>query len=104
MDRSDVITLISEQEKQDEFGIVHQEYLRNNVFCSVNSISASEFFSGGMNGLNPQYQFSINSFEYNGEKTIEYNGKKYVVYRTFERNNGIVELYVEQRKGAENEN
>lgn len=103
MDKSDVINLIKVQDVQDEQGVVHKRLSKRSVFCSVNSVSANEFFNGGRNGLNPQYQFTLNRFDYNNELLVEYNGQRYAVYRTYIGKNDNIELYVELRKGIENE-
>lgn len=104
MDKSDVIDLIQVEDVQDEYGVVSKKETKNTVFCSANSVSASEFFSGGMNGLNPQFQFVMNRYDYNNERIIEYNGTRYSVYRTFIGKNDSIEVYAELRKGTSDEN
>lgn len=68
------------------------------VFANKRSVSQSEFFSAGQNGLKPQYVFDIRLSEYNKEKELVYNSKTYTVYRTFEKGENI-ELYCEERVG-----
>lgn len=104
MDRSDVITLIQVEDVQDAYGVVHKVETSSTVFCSANSVSANEFFSGGMNGLNPQFQFVMNRYDYSNERIIEYNGTRYFIYRTFIGKNDSIELYAESRKGTSDEN
>lgn len=104
MDKSDVIALIQVEDIQDEYGVVHKKETANTVFCSANSVSANEFFSGGMNGLNPQFQFIMNRYDYSGEQIVEYNGTRYSVYRTFIGKNDNIEVYAELRKGTSDEN
>ena len=70
------------------------------MFCSVRSVSASEFFDGGRNGLNPDFQISMFAPDYNGERTVEFEGKRYGVYRTYKQRNDIIELYVERKGGV----
>jgi hypothetical protein len=38
--------------------------------------------------------------DYNGEKLLVYNGQTYSIYRTFQGNTDIVELYVERKGGT----
>ena len=99
MDRSAVIYLISETWTQNEYGIMQATETRRKVFAEVRSVTASEWFEGGRNGLNPEYRFTIYRFEYNGEEIAEYNGTRYTIYRTYEARNDALELYAEKRKG-----
>lgn len=101
MDKSDVIALILEKTTQDSLGVIQKTYEKHQVYCAVNSVTANEFFSGGEHGLNPQFQITINRYDYNDEKLIEYNGVRYTVYRTYFAKNDNLELYVEKRKGNE---
>lgn len=100
MDRSDIINLISETRAKNSFGIWETTRTARQVFCRVDSVSASEFFDGGRNGLNPEYRMTMFFADYNGEQIIEYNGATYSVYRTYKAKTDIIELYVERRGGT----
>ena len=100
MDRSDVITLISCTRAQDANGVWRDgEATRREVFCSVQSVSRSEFFQGGQNGLKPEYMFTVFFGDYEGEDTVEYNGVVYSVYRTYHARTDELELYVQKKVG-----
>lgn len=99
MDRSDVITLIEVTHSQDAIGQFVDAETMNDVFCSVGSVSANEFFAGGQNGLRPEYKVTMFSYDYNGETLAEYNGKRYSIYRTYIGKNDTIELYLESRVG-----
>ena len=101
MDRSNIIYLISETQAQDAYGVWRKTYNRRMVYCDVRSVTASEFFEGGRNGLNPEYEFTMFEPDYNGERIVEYNGKTYSVYRTYHARTDTLELYV-QREGGTN--
>lgn len=101
MDRSKVISLIAQTQVQDEFGVWRSTETSRTVFCSVNSVSRDEFFEGGRNGLNPEYQITMFAPDYNGESIIEYDGNRYGVYRTYYGRDDTIEIYV-QRKGGLN--
>ena len=103
MDKSTVINLISETKERDANGIYQATEASRTVFCSVNSVTANEFFEGGRNGLNPELQFTMFAADYNAERIVEHDGNRYGVYRTYIRKNDIIELYVE-RKGGINGN
>ena len=126
MDRSDVINLIELNLEQNDFGkwdavdfvdpLVEYgvsieetepepfsnryQYKSTEVFCDVKSITRTEWFETGRNGIeHPAFVFVINRNEYNGEKIVEYNGQYYGVYRTYEAKNENLELYVEAKGG-----
>ena len=69
------------------------------VYCSVSSVSATEFFEGGRNGLNPEYRITVFFGDYNGETMLEYQGKTYAIYRTYYGKTDNLELYVERKGG-----
>lgn len=122
MDRSDVITLISESYEQDENGVWRNtgDYWKDEngdfildengqrirlggtreVFAQVDSVTASEFFEGGRNGLNPEYRFTMFAYDYNGERIVKYDGQFYAVYRTYFAKTDIIELYAERKGGT----
>lgn len=125
MGRSDVIYLIKYIRHQDEIGqwvvgessdsavvgiavvgkaIVGKSYtLRQEIFCDVRSITRTEWFEAGRNGIeHPAYIFIMNRNEYDGEETVEYNGKLYGIYRTYEGRNQNLELYAEAKGGLHN--
>lgn len=99
MDRSTPIDLITETWSPDEYGVNQKQETSRKVYANVQSATRAEFFDGGRNGLNPQYVLHIFFGDYNGEKIVQYNGVKYTVYRTFQRRNDVLELYVERNEG-----
>lgn len=100
MDRSAVIKLFREENKLNEYGIPVKDETWREVFCQVNSVTASEFFEGGRNGLNPELRFTMFAGDYEGERTVGYNGQKYAIYRTFVTRNDTIELYAERQGGT----
>lgn len=100
MDRSEVLTLIGTTRTQDEYGIWRETPTARNVFCQVNSITRSEFFDAGRNGLNPEFMFSMFAGDYEGERACEYRGQKYSIYRTYLGRNDVIELYAERKGGS----
>lgn len=127
MDKSDVITLFSADKTQDENGVWRDviQYWTNEtgenivteedekilfldgvtvrartVFCNVNSVTRSEFFEAGRNGLNPEFVFTLFFGDYEGEHTLIYNGLAYAVYRTYRGRNDTLELYAERKGGT----
>lgn len=100
MDRSNVVTLISETYSADSIGQMVATEVERDVFCNVASVSQNEWFQGGQNGLNPEYQVTMFAPDYEGEKIVEFNGVRYGVYRTYLRQDELLELYLERKTGA----
>ena len=100
MDRSDVITLISETYTNNQYGVPVPTITRQDVFCQVDSVTRSEFYEGGRNGLNPEYRFTMFGPDYSDQKTVEYKGKAYGIYRTYIGRNDTIELYAERKGGT----
>lgn len=100
MDRSDVIKLIRVTRAQDDYGRWMPTPSPKTVMCQVDSITQSEFFKAGRNGLNPEYKFTMFAGDYEGETIVEYNGNTYAVYRTYLRRTDKIELYVERKGGT----
>ena len=71
---------------------------RKSVWAHIQSVSRSEWFQGGQNGLNPSLVIDTNRVNYNGEKTVIIQGKRYTVYRTyFDDRSDTIELYLEEQ-------
>lgn len=100
MDRSETITLIGSTRTQDANGVWRATETARDVFCQVDSVTASEFFEGGRNGLNPEYRFTMFAYDYDGENTVRYKGKAYGIYRTYFGRNDTIELYAERKGGT----
>lgn len=103
MDKSDIINLCSYVYTMNEYGVREKsaEPTRREVFCHVDSVTGSEFFNGGVNGIRPMFRFTMFRFDYQGEDIVEYNDEMFTVYRTYYSTNDDIELYVERRKGNE---
>lgn len=100
MDRSETIKLISTVKTQDNRGVWQVTEQAREVFCNVQSVTASEFFEGGRNGLNPEYRFTLFYGDYEGETVLEYNAKRYGVYRVYKARTDVIELYAERKGGT----
>lgn len=101
MDRSTPIYLISKTYTEDNYGVLQPSTQKRLVYANVTSVSQSEWFEGGRNGLNPEYRMIMFGPDYEGEEIVEYNNQQYAVYRTYQARTDTLELYVERRKGAE---
>ena len=100
MDRSDVINLYSDVISYNEYGVAVKTRTAKQVYCNVSSVTRSEFFDAGRQGLNPEYRFTMFAGDYNGESVVGYKGRLYSVYRTYIAKTDIIELYVERQGGT----
>ena len=98
----DILELISTTKEQDQYGVWRETPHARPVFCQTKSVTRSEFFSAGRNGLNPEYMFTVWAGDYLNERTCRYRGQGYAIYRSYKAaNSDYVELYV-QREGGTN--
>lgn len=71
---------------------------RRSIWAHIQSVSKSEWFQGGQNGLHPSLVIDTDVVNYNGEKTVIIQGKRYTVYRTyFDDRSDTIELYLEEQ-------
>lgn len=95
-----VIQLLSTTFEKNAYGVDVPTETPRQVFCQVDSVTRTEFFNGGRNGLNPAWKFTLPAVNYNGEDTVIYEGKPYGVYRTYYAGGDELELYVERKGGT----
>lgn len=99
MDRSNVCTLIGETYAKDTIGQMIPTEVDSDVFCNVASVSQSEWFAGGQAGLKPELKLTMFAPDYAGQKLVEVNGIRYTIYRTYVRQDELLELYLERKTG-----
>ncbi len=99
----DELILIKQEFKKDKYGVSKSfNTFSDPIKCKVSDVYGREFFEGGRNGLNPEFQFVIFAGDYEGESSVKYNGQTYAVYRHYHRpGTDYMELYV-QREGGTN--
>ena len=101
MTRDVEITLITPSYTLDDWGIPQPNAeTTNTVMARIGSVSASEFFEAGRNGLRPEYKFTMFLYDYDGQRELEYDGTRYTVYRTYMGKSDTVELYVALKGGT----
>lgn len=94
--------LISKSYTKDNIGQHIATENKKEVFCSIGSISKSEWFDAGRNGLKPELKVTLPMYNYNNEMIAEIDGIRYSVYRTYKGPNDIMELYLEKKAGVHN--
>ena len=98
-----MIELATVTKTQDEYGIWRTSETTKKVYCQVDSVTQSEFFEAGRNGLNPEFRFTVFFGDYSNEPIVIYKGNRYAVYRTYLTRNDRLELYVERKGGTNGE-
>lgn len=96
---TDVVTLVKQTITTDRFGNEIATESTRKLYCEVDSISQSEFYSAANTELNPEYRFSVFFGDYQGEEICVYKGTRYSIYRTY-RTGDYMELYAERKIGV----
>lgn len=99
MDRSVSFYLLTPHRVQDDLLQWVDDPIRREVFGQISSVTSTEFFSAGQNGISPEFRMTMFAPDYEGEQDLEYNGQIYSIYRTYYGRNDTLELYVERRRG-----
>lgn len=100
MGRSDVAYLIGVVYTKDALNQHIPTEVRREVFCEVEGIRQSEWFSAGQAGLKPQLMLKVFTDDYNGEDQVEVDGVRYGIYRTYPAKHSWTELYLEKKAGV----
>ena len=62
------------------------------VFCHKVGVTRTEFYAALQNNLKPTATFIIRSIEYDSEQKLRHEGKEYLIIRTYDRGDDIMEL------------
>lgn len=100
MNRAKKINLLTSSYTSDDIGNITPIESKKAVFAYVRSASQSEFFNAGEAGFKPDKVFDVLLTEYDGQSGVEYGSDVYTIYRTYDRDDGRVELYAEKRVGS----
>lgn len=92
--------LITVTYRDDEYGVPEKIEEEREVYGHYDSLTATEVFDGGRNGLNPELRFTMLELDYRDETILVRGDKRYGVYRTYRPGNGKVELYCERKGGT----
>lgn len=61
------------------------------------SIRSNEFWQAKQGGVELSCTFEVHAFEYNGEEKLLYKGDEYDILRTYENQDGFIELVCQRR-------
>jgi hypothetical protein len=94
--RADVIQLITEHRTGHGVHEAVTDEART-VFCTVKSVSRTEFYNGLNAGVKPEYVFHLALAEdYENERIVFYHGQKFRVVRTYMTEDDGIEITVER--------
>ena len=96
MMRADVIELITETASAHG---VHESVTETarQVYCTVQSVSRSEFYTAANAGMQPEWVFKLAVAEdYHDERVARYRGQKLRVIRTYWTDDGGIEITCER--------
>lgn len=101
MDRSNVITLISQSFEKDDIGQPVPIESKREVYCNVSSIGQNEWYEAGNRGFRPELKITMFLYDYDNETVVELEGKRYAVYRTYiTQKSECIELYLQEKAGV----
>lgn len=101
MDKSQLITLEAPRYKMDSLDQhVQDGVTQREIFCSVKSITRSEWAAAAQNGRKAAFCVTVWADEYEGETVAMLDGIRYSIYRTYQTSSEDMELYLEQKAGA----
>ena len=96
MMRADVIDLITESASAHGVHAAVTETART-VYCTVKSVTRSEFYNALNAGVQPEYVFVLALAEdYQGERVVRYKGQKFRVIRTYMTQDDGIEITCER--------
>lgn len=90
--RDDIVTLVWPLEAAPEE--------KTDVFATIRSVGQREFFSAAQSGFKAEKKIEVRVEDYNNQPFAIVDGKRYAVYRTFERDDQKIELYLGQKIGV----
>lgn len=99
---SEIYYISTEYSEDENTHVITGTETKRKAYALVESVTGTEWFNGGRNGLNPQWRFTVFFYDWQGEKVVEYEGIRYSIYRVFRPDANSLELYAELRKGPEN--
>lgn len=70
------------------------------VFAEELPKYSSEFHSARSSGKDLQHVMKVHAFEYSGQTLAKYQGKEFDIYRTYQKDDDWIELYLSSKGKA----
>lgn len=97
----DVAYLVHEEIVINEYYQEEKKETLRKVYCKKGSITRSEFYSSGKQGMKPSFVLVVAKIDYEDEEEVQYNEKRFSIYRTYEVDADYIELYCEKKVGVQ---
>ncbi|MBM6870805.1 hypothetical protein [Pseudoflavonifractor phocaeensis] len=96
------LTLIAMEPVKNELAEeVLQPGRETKILGRVESVSRSEWYDAGREGMAPEMVFVTPAVNYRGEQQAQWQGERYKIYRTYRRRSSQeIELYLGRRVGV----
>lgn len=94
---NDTCKLIAYAYAQDSIGNAVKSKTITTVFCGRLSVTQFEYYQGGLNEAKITLCLCVNVDEFNSNEYVEYDSREYKVQRTYERPDGLIELYLTEK-------
>lgn len=98
-DKNSLCCLVTQTAGIDSSGFKTVSEESDEVWCSIESITQTEFFAAGQNKIKPEYKVTVSVDDYNGQRIVDLDGRRYGVYRTYQPGPDEIELYLEEKAG-----
>ena len=98
------ITLIKQESRERDATGVYRTTAeaKRAILARMGDVTRAEFFGAGQVGMRPEFVFTVNPIEYEGEKALEWNGERYAIYRTYHvPGTDDLELYAQREVGVQ---
>ena len=98
------ITLIKpESRERDATGVYRTTAeAERTILARMGDVNRAEFFGAGQVGMRPEFMFTVNPIEYEGEKVLKWNDGRYAIYRTYHvPGTDDLELYAQREVGVQ---
>lgn len=99
MRHNDVIYLLSTKITYNDLGVAIEQTKARKVYANQLAVSATEFYTAGVQGLKPERQFEVYAFDYGDETYLLCNDVKYRIIRTQVKGEKIRLICERERNG-----
>ncbi|MCL2695438.1 MAG: head-tail adaptor protein [Clostridiales bacterium] len=95
----DMLVLGTEAEKDNNDPYQSGEIIWGSpLFANRQPVHASEFHAAQAEGREVQHMFEVRPAEYTGETFARYDGQVYQIYRTYQKAENVIELYLSDKR------
>lgn len=70
------------------------------IFAEELPKTSNEFHSARASGKELQHVFKVHAFEFSGQTVARYQGREFEIYRTFQKDDDWIELYLSSKGKA----